>query len=145
MLLAAASAFSSYNPAYGTAYSASSELDQAAFTSAAFWAEVARELPGFADDPELERFRGFARNLRTEPPGAQRVRANGQVLLRIDGRFEGELVSEGDLIIGPGGVLVGDIEGMGQVIIDGKVIGNMEVKKLDLRDKAAVHGNITCE
>ena len=81
-LLAAASALSSYNPAYGTAYSASSELDQAAFTSAAFWAEVARELPGFADDPELERFRGFARNLRTEPPGAQRVLANGQVLLR---------------------------------------------------------------
>ena len=102
----------------------------------------------FAPPPEKK---GWADILAEDPETtigkavAMKGRLEFEKLLRIDGRFEGELVSEGDLIIGPGGVLVGDIKGMGQVIIDGKVIGNMEVKKLDLRDKAAVHGNITCE
>ena len=51
-------------------------------------------------------------------------------LLRIEGFFHGKLVSKGDLIIGPEGTLKGDIKEMGEVIVDGKVIGDMEVKQV---------------
>mmetsp|Transcript_27444 Transcript_27444/g.35976 ORF Transcript_27444/g.35976 Transcript_27444/m.35976 type:complete len:309 (+) Transcript_27444:88-1014(+) len=66
-------------------------------------------------------------------------------LLRIDGKFEGRLISKGDLIIGPRGVLIGDIFDMNELLVDGKVVGNISVEKLDLRDRASVHGNITCK
>ncbi|GMI38850.1 hypothetical protein TeGR_g11899 [Tetraparma gracilis] len=65
-------------------------------------------------------------------------------LLRIDGSFEGELDSDGDLIIGRTGKLVGDVAGMGELIIDGKVVGNLQASKIELRAKASVFGNVTC-
>ena len=34
-----------------------------------------------------------------------------QALLRVDGRFEGRLVSSGSLIIGKMGTLIGNVEG----------------------------------
>jgi len=97
--------------------------------------------------------RPFARkNLLDETPetiiGAH-VKMKGQLeftkLLRIDGRFEGALISKGDLIIGPKGVFVGDIKEMGEIVIDGKVIGNINVELVDLRDKAQVFGDVTCK
>ncbi|GMI05009.1 hypothetical protein TrVE_jg8187 [Triparma verrucosa] len=66
-------------------------------------------------------------------------------LLRIDGSFEGQLESEGDLIIGRSGTLVGDVAGMGELIIDGKVQGNLSADKIELRAKASVFGNIICK
>jgi len=63
-------------------------------------------------------------------------------LLRIDGQFEGELVSDGKLIIGPSGVVKSNIK-MQEAIIEGKVEGNISVvKRLELRCQAEVYGDI---
>lgn len=76
------------------------------------------------------------------------VKLNGELsfdrLLRIDGSFEGKLVSKGSLIVGPRGSLMGNIEGMRELVIDGgRVVGNIAVKKLTIRSKGEVHGDIT--
>ena len=64
-------------------------------------------------------------------------------LLRIDGRFEGTLVSDGSLIIGPAGTLVGDVNGMKELICEGKVLGNINVERCVLRGAAVVVGSVT--
>lgn len=65
-------------------------------------------------------------------------------LLRLDGSFEGELVSEGDLVVGPSGEIRGDLNRMKDVVVFGKVIGNIQVDSLDLCGAASVYGSITC-
>ncbi len=42
------------------------------------------------------------------------------------------------------GTLIGDLDKMGGVIIEGKIIGNINVQYLELKTNAVVHGNITC-
>ncbi|DBA00607.1 TPA: hypothetical protein N0F65_007736 [Lagenidium giganteum] len=67
-------------------------------------------------------------------------------LLRIEGEFEGKLISKGSLVVGTKGVLVGNVENMKEVYVTGgKVIGNISVERLVLRDKAQVFGNITAK
>ena len=66
-------------------------------------------------------------------------------LLRIDGQVTGSIKSQGDLIIGRGGVYVGDCIGMNEVIVDGRVVGNIQVEKIMLRNDAQVHGDITAK
>ena len=46
-------------------------------------------------------------------------------LLRIDGSFEGKLTSNGNLVVGQDGVLIGDIIGMNEVTIEGRVVGSV--------------------
>jgi len=66
-----------------------------------------------------------------------------QEVLRIDGYFEGELVSEGKLIVGPTGTIKANID-LKEAFISGKVEGNITVKeRLVLRGRAEVQGNIT--
>lgn len=63
-------------------------------------------------------------------------------LLRIDGAFEGELLSTGKLIVGPTGSVKADID-LEEAFIAGKVIGNITVKtRLTLRGRAEVIGDI---
>ena len=63
--------------------------------------------------------------------------------LRIDGTFEGELHSTGKLIIGPTGSVKANID-LEEAFISGKITGNITVKKrLVLRGKAEVTGDIT--
>lgn len=63
-------------------------------------------------------------------------------LLRIDGTFEGELISEGKVLIGPTGVVKSNIS-MTEAIIEGYVEGNITAKeRLEIRGEAQVHGNI---
>jgi cytoskeletal protein CcmA (bactofilin family) len=65
-----------------------------------------------------------------------------QTLLRIDGTFEGELISEGKLIIGPTGSVKANIN-MQEAFISGKVDGDITVKeRLVLRGRAEIRGNI---
>ncbi|TYZ64628.1 hypothetical protein PybrP1_012139 [[Pythium] brassicae (nom. inval.)] len=67
-------------------------------------------------------------------------------LLRIEGEFEGKLVSKGSLVVGAKGVLTGPVENMKEVhVTGGKIVGNITVEKLVLRDKAQVFGNITAK
>jgi cytoskeletal protein CcmA (bactofilin family) len=66
-------------------------------------------------------------------------------LIRIDGTFEGRLISSGSLVIGSTGTLRGDIDGMRFVVVEGgKVVGNVSCEALELKNKAEVHGNISC-
>ncbi|ANH79158.1 bactofilin family protein [Candidatus Chlamydia sanziniae] len=62
--------------------------------------------------------------------------------LRIDGTFEGILVSKGKIIIGPKGIVKADIQ-LQEAIIEGVVEGNITVAgKLELRGEAIVKGDI---
>ena len=64
-------------------------------------------------------------------------------LLRIDGTFEGELISQGKLIVGPTGSVKANIN-LEEAFIAGKVDGDIEVKeRLVLRGRAEVRGNIS--
>lgn len=67
-----------------------------------------------------------------------------ETLLRIDGSFKGELLSEGTLIVGPQGRVKANIHHLKEAFISGKVEGDISVKeRLVLRGKAEVRGNIT--
>jgi cytoskeletal protein CcmA (bactofilin family) len=66
-----------------------------------------------------------------------------QHLLRIDGHFEGELLSSGKLIIGPTGSVKANLN-LEEAFISGKLTGDIVVKKrLVLRGRAEVRGDIT--
>lgn len=69
-------------------------------------------------------------------------------LLRIDGKFQGKLISpgEGDLIIGKHGCLMGDVVAIKRMIIEGGYIhGNICVDELFLFGNSIVKGDITCK
>ena len=67
---------------------------------------------------------------------------NFKKLLRIDGHFEGELVSEGKLIVGPTGVVKSNIV-LKEAIIEGYIEGNLTVReRVELRGDAQVYGDI---
>ena len=67
---------------YAKQYDAGIQLDQAAFESPLFWAELDTCLPKkWRADPALKRFKGFCENLRTKEPGVDVFLENGQQLL----------------------------------------------------------------
>ena len=47
-----------------------------------------------------------------------------QTSFRVDGKFSGTVISEGELIVGQGGEVDGDLR-VGQVVISGKVSGSI--------------------
>ncbi len=61
---------------------------------------------------------------------------------RIDGRFEGVIVSNGTLHVGPRGFIKSDLTGLAEVICEGKVQGSVTATRVVLRGKAVVVGNI---
>ncbi|WP_213357839.1 bactofilin family protein [Chlamydiifrater phoenicopteri] len=64
-------------------------------------------------------------------------------LLRIDGTFEGKLVSSGKIIVGPTGRVKADIN-LGEAIIEGVVEGNVTTKgKVEARGEAIIIGDIS--
>jgi len=65
-------------------------------------------------------------------------------LLRIDGLVTGNLIAPASagLIIGESGTLVGNVLGLGCMLVEGKVVGNINVESLCLLDTAVVHGDI---
>lgn len=64
-------------------------------------------------------------------------------LLRVDGTFEGELESQGNLIVGPKGFVKANLN-LKEAFIAGKVEGNITVKeRLVLRGRAEIRGDIT--
>lgn len=63
--------------------------------------------------------------------------------VQINGRFKGEIFSEGTLIIGDGGEVEGRIE-IDTVVISGKVIGTIRAKKkIEMSAPAWVQGDIS--
>ncbi|PWU05166.1 MAG: cell shape determination protein CcmA [Bacteroidetes bacterium] len=69
------------------------------------------------------------------------ISSNGDI--RIDGVLKGNVKSTAKVLIGPDGVVEGDIEGQ-QADILGKVSGKIQIKELlNLRGKASIKGNIS--
>ena len=66
-------------------------------------------------------------------------------LLRIDGTFEGDLLSEGKVIVGPKGKVHANLN-LREAVIEGEVEGNITVQeKLELRGEASVKGDIVAK
>jgi cytoskeletal protein CcmA (bactofilin family) len=63
--------------------------------------------------------------------------------LRIDGTIQGNVSSSAKIVVGPSGLVEGNIYANG-VDITGKVVGNISVKELlQLRAEGTVEGNIS--
>ncbi len=64
--------------------------------------------------------------------------------VRIDGRFKGEIHSDGTLVVGEKAVLHSDIR-VSYVIISGEVHGSIAAeRKIEIHAPAKVFGNIDC-
>lgn len=62
--------------------------------------------------------------------------------LRIDGRFEGEISSQGTLIIGESAVIRGDIR-VSCVLVSGEIHGNTVAdKRIEILTPARIYGDI---
>ncbi|MEK6545598.1 MAG: polymer-forming cytoskeletal protein [Nitrospinota bacterium] len=62
--------------------------------------------------------------------------------VRIDGKFEGEVVSKDTLILGESAILNAEIS-IGTIIVRGKMTGNIvAANKIEIRSKGEVIGNI---
>ena len=62
--------------------------------------------------------------------------------VRIDGRFKGEIITEGSLIVGETAVVESDISAS-HVIVSGEVRGNIKAEeKIEIYSPARVSGNI---
>jgi cytoskeletal protein CcmA (bactofilin family) len=65
-----------------------------------------------------------------------------QGAVRIDGNFQGEVVSEGTLVIGQEAVVDGQVK-VGQLVLSGRIKGEVEAKnKVVLHKTANLQGNI---
>jgi cytoskeletal protein CcmA (bactofilin family) len=63
-------------------------------------------------------------------------------LLRIDGSFEGELRSQGKVVVGPKGSVKANLN-LREAIIEGKIEGNLTIQeRLELRGNAIIYGDI---
>ena len=51
---------------------------------------------------------------------------------------------QGNLHVGPTGIVVCDLKNMGTVVIEGTVMGNIQAEKLILRGQACVQGDVSC-
>eukprot|EP00611_Tribonema_gayanum_P007536 TRINITY_DN16922_c0_g1_i1.p2 TRINITY_DN16922_c0_g1~~TRINITY_DN16922_c0_g1_i1.p2 ORF type:complete len:151 (+),score=60.32 TRINITY_DN16922_c0_g1_i1:238-690(+) len=68
-----------------------------------------------------------------------------QKLLRVDGTFQGTLITKGSLIVGPAGRFIGSVAGLREVLVDGgQVDGDFDCDKLTLRCGARFAGNVAC-
>ena len=76
-------------------------------------------------------------------PGAQfegKLTFDGTV--RIDGRFKGEVFSDDTLVIGEGSIVEAEIE-IGDVIIQGVVVGNIKAKRsIEIHAPGRVKGDL---
>jgi len=62
--------------------------------------------------------------------------------MKLLGKFEGEIASDGELLVAEGATLTGDVKA-GTVRIDGKVTGNLEAKaKVQLSSSARLEGDV---
>lgn len=66
-------------------------------------------------------------------------------LLRVEGSFVGSLNAGGDIVVAPGGTLQSDVNNdSGYLLVEGKVIGNVSVRRVQLSQSGRIFGDITC-
>lgn len=64
---------------------------------------------------------------------------------RLDGHLIGNFTSKGKLVIGPAGIVTGNIFCQ-NVDVEGTVKGKIIVQEiLSVKNKASIHGEVTCE
>lgn len=62
--------------------------------------------------------------------------------VNINGEFEGKIQAEGEIIVSPGGKVVGEVHG-GSVVVSGKVNGNISARDtLEVSKSGRVHGDL---
>ncbi|MDD5593470.1 MAG: polymer-forming cytoskeletal protein [Candidatus Margulisbacteria bacterium] len=67
--------------------------------------------------------------------------ANGSI--NINGEFDGKIKVDGEVIVSPGGRVMGEVEG-GSVIISGRVDGNIKAREtLEITKTGRVNGDLT--
>jgi cytoskeletal protein CcmA (bactofilin family) len=63
---------------------------------------------------------------------------------RLDGHLIGNFTSKGKLVVGPAGIVTGDISCQ-NVDVEGTVTGKIIVQDiLNIKSKASIHGEVTC-
>ena len=77
----------------------------------------------------------------------QNAKFRGEILssgsLNINGEFEGKIRAEGEIIVSPGGKIVGEVHG-GSVVVSGLVEGNISARdNLEITKSGRVHGDLT--
>ncbi|RZL30695.1 MAG: polymer-forming cytoskeletal protein [Pedobacter sp.] len=68
----------------------------------------------------------------------------GKSVIRIDGKVNGNVTTEGGLILGEKGIIVGDVKTK-SAIIYGAVTGNVAALQLEIKKTGIVNGNINTE
>lgn len=69
---------------------------------------------------------------------------NGKSVIRIDGKVTGNITTEGGLILGDKGIIIGDIKTK-SAIIYGSVTGNVQTLQLEIKKTGIVNGDIKTE
>lgn len=107
-----------------------------------------RRSEGYGQEKTTPLPRHFRSSLEEEPETTlgEGVTFRGELsferLLRIDGTFEGDLLSQGKIVVGPHGVVKANLN-LRAAIIEGRVEGNIIVEEgLELRGEAVVIGDI---
>ncbi|MEA3493966.1 MAG: polymer-forming cytoskeletal protein [Candidatus Margulisiibacteriota bacterium] len=77
----------------------------------------------------------------------ERAKFKGELVtpgaVSVNGGFEGKLSSEGEVIIGRGSKILGDVEGS-HVVVSGKVNGNITaLQSLEITKSGRVNGDLT--
>ncbi|MFC4816366.1 MULTISPECIES: bactofilin family protein [unclassified Flavobacterium] len=63
---------------------------------------------------------------------------------RLDGKLKGNFTSKGKLVVGPAGIVLGDIN-CPNVDVEGKVDGKIVVTEiLNVKSKAVINGEVIC-
>ncbi len=61
---------------------------------------------------------------------------------RIDGHVKGNIKSRGVLVLGESGLVEGDISAS-EVVIYGRIMGNLEADRVEIKRNSSVEGDIT--
>lgn len=68
---------------------------------------------------------------------------NSEGSIRIDGKLDGSLITQGKLVVGNSGTITGDVNCQ-NANIEGRIEGKLEVKEmLILKQSAVIHGDIS--
>ncbi|CAM9496010.1 unnamed protein product [Pylaiella littoralis] len=86
---------------------------------------------------------------RPESMVAETLKMKGELeftrLLRVDGRFQGELITDkGSLVVGPKGEVIGDLKNMQEVYVEGIVRGNVFATDVKIKKNGMLLGDIQC-
>ncbi|MFN0254597.1 bactofilin family protein [Pedobacter ureilyticus] len=69
---------------------------------------------------------------------------SGKSVIRIDGKVTGNVTTDGGLILGDKGIIIGDVKTKSAVIY-GSVTGNVQALQLEIKKTGTVDGDIKTE